>query len=86
MLGDRFSSSCAVASAAGRVALLELVEKAVINNGRIWRKNASGERWARKRSHTDMVPNNCSINAAARPITNTDKVSKISIPTFTMTL
>ena len=43
-------------SAAGRVALLELVEKAVTSTPRMSRKNASGLRSVQSRSHKDIVP------------------------------
>ena len=60
-------SSRAAASAVGRVAALELVEKAVTSTGRISLNVSMGLRRARNRSQIDIVPNRCSSMTRMQP-------------------
>ena len=80
------SRSRHAASAAGNVALLELVENAVTSTSLISRKNSRGLRLARNLSQIDIVPNRCSSSIATQPSTNRPSAIRMSKPTLTTTL
>ncbi len=69
------------------VALLELVEKAVINTARTARKNARGPHFLEKvLSSRLIVPKRCSASTPSTPSTKTARATTNSRPMRTTTL
>src|SRR6266540_2761465 len=64
------SCSCAMSSAVGSVALLELVENAVTSAARMREKNITGERPIRNRTMPEIVMSTCASSAPSTVSTN----------------